>query len=206
MTGLYIDCLHCDFEKLLKDKGYSYFKKGNFNLNIIGIRSKESVKNENRFDDVLIVIYYLDNKIYKKLYNITTDPGITYLKKPLATNGCAILVPGQYKSSWTIGLHKGKYKALVQCKPVKVYRDNNKDDIMDFNPVTIDTGMFGINIHKAGENSTIINNWSAGCQVFQRTCDFNNFMYYCDQQTKNGFGNKFTYTLLEEKDLLNYIY
>lgn len=206
MTNLYVDCLNCDFENLFKDKGYSFFKTGNFNLNIIGVRSKESIKQENKFDDVLIVIYYLNGDIYKKVYNITTDPGISYLRKPLATNGCAILVPGQYKSSWTIGLHKGKYEALVQCKPVKVYRDNNKDDIMDFNPVTIDKGMFGINIHKAGENSTIINNWSAGCQVFQRSCDFANFMYYCKQQVKNKLGNKFTYTLIEEKDIFNYIY
>ena len=32
---LYAKCKVCDFEKLFAKKGYSYFTKGNYNLNII---------------------------------------------------------------------------------------------------------------------------------------------------------------------------
>ena len=42
--------------------------------------------------------------------------------------GTAILVPGQYRGAYKIGFHKGKYKALVQAKPVKLYIDNDKDN------------------------------------------------------------------------------
>lgn len=68
--------------------------------------------------------------------------------------GTAILAPGQYQSSHKIGLHRGKYKALVQHRPVTVYRDNNKDSKYDLEPTKKDTGIFGINIHKAGQDST----------------------------------------------------
>ena len=42
-------------------------------------------------------------------------------------SGVAILKPGQYRSSHKLRLHAGKYLALGQQKPVKVYRDSNRD-------------------------------------------------------------------------------
>ena len=101
----------------------------------------------------------------RNIFAATTDPGITSMTKPVSYKGCAILVPGQYRSAWKLGYHKGKYEAIVQYKPVKVYRDNNKDAVYDFNPKTVEEGTFGINIHKAGKHSTQVDNWSAGCQV-----------------------------------------
>lgn len=201
---LYEKCFETDFEKLFKDKGYKYFTKGDYNLNIIGIRSKESVKQENKFDDMLVLTYKVKGQNFQLVYDITTDPGLYYLKKTINVEGCAILAPGQYVGCWTIGLHQGKYEALCQCKPVTVFRDNNKDDILDFDPDTRDYGIFGINIHKAGSNSTIVNNWSAGCQVFATESKYDHFMRLCKEQVKAGMGTKFTYTLLEEKDLDNY--
>ena len=61
--------------------------------------------------------------------------------------------------------------------------------------------MFGINIHKAGDASIVVDGWSAGCQVLARKFDFNELMnlVHCAVPI---WGNKFTYTLLEEKDLL----
>ena len=38
-----------DIEQVMIRKGYRFFK-GVYNLNIIGVRSKESIKQENRFD------------------------------------------------------------------------------------------------------------------------------------------------------------
>jgi len=94
-----------------------------------------------------------------------------------------------------VGQHKG-YPALQQHKPCIVIRDNNEDDILDFNGEE-DFGLFGINHHKAGLNSRQVDKWSAGCQVFSHSADFEEFMSIC-YAAKNKWGNSFTYTLIEE--------
>ena len=198
-------CKTAPFDDILKNKGYAFFNKGKYNLNIIGIR-RDGNKVTNEFDDALVVIHHAEsgNEI-RYWYPITTEPGIIYMKDPIGSKGTAILVPGQYRGAWKIGLHQGKYKALTQCKSVKVYRDGNKDNIYDFDSKTIDEGIFGINIHKAGAASIQVDKWSAGCQVFANTVDFNHFMKLCDKQVENGYGKFFTYTLLTEKEILEYI-
>jgi hypothetical protein len=112
--------------------------------------------------------------------------------------GVARLVPGQYRGSHAIGLHQGKYEALKQAKPVKVYRDANKD--MTYDTKLITEGIYGINIHKAGADSTYVENWSEGCQVFKKSADFDEFMGLV-KKAATLHGNSFTYTLLESKDL-----
>ena len=77
--------------------------------------------------------------------------------------GVAILKPGQYRGSHKLRLHQGKYMALGQQKPVKVYRDNNRDANYDLDESKTDTGLFGINIHRAtarkGGKSTRVDKW-----------------------------------------------
>ena len=41
-TGLFTKCTTYNFQKLFKDKGYAWFTKGSYNLNIIGIRSNNN--------------------------------------------------------------------------------------------------------------------------------------------------------------------
>ena len=189
-----------DVEKILKSKGYAYFDKGNYNVNIVGIRAKERIQ-DNTFNDVLIIEYPYNGRKVRNVYLITTDPGLYYLKNPIAgNNGCAILVPGQYRGMWKIGLHRNKYAALVQKSPIKIYRDNNKDNVLDFDSKTITEGVYGINLHKAGWDSIQIDNWSAGCQVFKRSSDFNEAMILFSKAS-TLHGNSFTYTLLEESDV-----
>jgi hypothetical protein len=107
-------------------------------------------------------------------------------------------VPGQYSGSHHLGLHQGKYEALKQKANVKVYRDANKD--MNYDETKIQEGIFGINIHKAGADSTYVENWSEGCQVFKKSADFDAFMAICKKAATLG-GNSFTYTLIESKDI-----
>ena len=190
-----------DFSKILVDKDYVYFNKGKYNLNIIGVRRADT-KVTNQFDDY-IVVEYIDMYGIKtrEVFAATTDPGLSSITNPISSKGCAILAPGQYRSCWKLGYHKGKYEAIVQYKPVKVYRDNNKDKVYDFNSKTIEEGIFGINIHKAGDNSTIVNGWSAGCQVLARRKDFDKLMKLAHYQISQGHGKLFTYTLINEEDL-----
>src|SRR5690606_33549955 len=95
----------------------------------------------------------------------TTDPGIFYRKNPASVNGTAILPAGQHSGLWQVGKHQGKYDALVQRAPVTVIRDRNADAALDFTD-QLDTGMFGINCHRATEQGTSaqVDRWSAGCQ------------------------------------------
>ena len=202
-TSLFDKCLAYNFEKLFKKLGYAYFTKGSYNLNIIGIRSEHKNNVTNRFDDCLIVTYNTANSTCKQVYTITTEPGLYYMTKQLLSpKGTAILVPGQYRGCWELGKHNGRYKALIQKKPVKVYRDNNKDLIYDMEPETIQNGVFGINIHRSSEwfESKKIDKYSAGCQVFANPKEFTAFMRICEQQARI-YGNSFTYTLINEKDL-----
>jgi hypothetical protein len=189
-------------EKAVKAKGYVWFEdaanKG-FDLNIVGIRNSDTGKKvTNAFDDLISVSYKQDGKwIYKEWQN-TTDPGRKGVLEFGNPAGVARLVPGQYKGSHAIGLHKGKYEALRQQKPVKVYRDPNKDLVYDENK--IQEGIFGINIHKAGVDSTLVENWSEGCQVFKKAVDFEAFMDVC-RKAAAIHGSSFTYTLIESKDI-----
>lgn len=200
MDSLYNKILNYNFEYLFKKKKYAYFIKGCYNLNIIGIRRSDN-KVDNKFDDFMVVIYNTPLKQEcRAIYQITTQPGITYMENPSNSKGTAILVEGQYRGAYKLGKHKGQ-NALIQNKDLLVYRDKNKDKIYDYITSTIDKGKFGINIHRAGKNSTQINNWSAGCQVFAKDSEFEAFLRLCNLQVKNGYGSTFTYTLINEREL-----
>ena len=191
-----------NFEKLFAKKGYKYFTKGEYNLNIIGIRTNHNNQVTNKFDDYLIVIYKTATKENRQIYNITTEPGLYYMKNMMNSKGTAILVPGQYLGAWQIAKHRGKYDALCQRKPIKVYRDGNKDAIYDLEPEKVDTGIFGVNIHRSSQWSTVqdVDKYSAGCQVFNDFNQFISFMKLCKKQ-RDIYGNSFTYTLINEDDL-----
>ena len=189
----------------VESKGYKWFESGNYNLNIVGVRNSETHgKVTNKFDDCITVSYNIDGEEKFHCFSATTDPGSHWEKNLLNKDGVAILVPNQYRSSHEIRKHQGKYEALCQKKPVKVYRDNNKDSKYDMLEENTHEGIFGINIHKAGSRingSTQIDKWSAGCQVFSKESDFNQLMELA-YKAKNLYGNSFTYTLIESKDLV----
>ena len=179
---------------------YGFWENGNYNLNIIGVRKEKGSMDV--YDDWIMCIYKRDGIWCMDEWTATVDPGKYWVKNFDNPNGVAYLVPGQYRSAWSIGKHRGKYDALVQVKPVQVYRDNNKDEVVDLNPTTIDTGIFGINIHRSHETAlmTSVDQWSAGCQVFQRPEDFAKFMELA-RLSASLYGNKFTYTLIDELEL-----
>lgn len=170
-----------------------------FELNIIGIRSKE-VK-PNRFDDELHVFYKVAPFRWEHhLFKITTDPGTYWLENPMQPKGTAILKQGQYIDAYSMGMHRGLYTALVQVKPVSVIRDYDRNAVLDFNNGKEEKGMFGINIHRASRSGTTVSvdRNSAGCQVFENASDFETFMRLCERHRKL-YGNKFTYTLFDDR-------
>lgn len=135
---------------------------------------------------------------------ITTTPGLVNLRRPASKAGCAVLVPDQYKNVYRLGLHKDKpdHPALVQTGGiVKAFRDNDRDELAE-ETKTITEGYFGINIHRANSNGITprIDGWSAGCQVFQKKSDLNELLSICEAYRQSS-GNRFTYTLLREREL-----
>lgn len=176
-------------------KGYKFFE-GNLNINLIGVRNNDSLTNE--FDDKLIVVIQINGSVkVKEFENFTTDPGHFYIKEKLLNkNGCAIVKPGQYEGLYKIGKHRKKYPALVQVGEVTVYRDADKDELIDKG--TEDTGVFGINMHHAYKSKTIDAN-SAGCQVHQDQVQLNYILRLCELSAE-VYGETFTYTLLESSD------
>ena len=188
------------------DKNYKFYT-GQYNLNIFGVRSYNT--NIGQFDDVLGIAYEDNHGKQLFLARATTDPGKYYAQNFTNTKGVAILVPGQYRGAYQIGTHSPSkpafaHRALVQCKGVCVYRDRNKDNILDYDSDTIEEGMFGINIHRASKHQIMddIGKYSAGCQVFRSFYDFNDFMDIVDRGAKE-YGNGFTYTLFTEKDIFS---
>ena len=190
-------------EAAVKAKGYVWFDDTNnkgYDVNIIGIRNASTgQKVTNVFDDYITLSYKVDGEKKFHIWPATTDPGTKGVMQYGNKAGVARLVEGQYRSSHIMRLHAGKYEALGQNKPVKVFRDPNKD--MKYNETKIQEGVFGINIHKAGADSTYVENWSEGCQVFKKSADFEEFMKIC-RKAKEVHGNSFSYTLIKSTDIV----
>jgi hypothetical protein len=189
-------------ETAVKSKGYVWFEDANnkgFDVNIVGVRNDSTGdKVTNVFDDYITLSYKENGEKKFHIWPATTDPGKKGVMEYHNAAGVARLVEGQYRGSHTIRLHQGKYEALGQAKNVKVYRDANRD--MKYDETRITEGVYGINIHKAGADSTYVENWSEGCQVFKKSADFEEFMKIC-RKARDIHGNSFSYTLIGSNDI-----
>lgn len=185
----------------LLQKGFKTFSRP-FELNIVGIRSNSTKPNS--FDDTLNIYYKTsDGKWQFHQFAATTDPGTYWLMNPMNPQGTAIVKHGQYINSHRIGMHRGKYLALVQQRPLTIIRDYDRNATLDFMNGKEETGIYGINIHHASVNGTtrIVDKYSAGCQVFANINDFALFMQLAERH-KQLYGNEFTYTLIDERALV----
>lgn len=180
-------------------QGFRFFTTGNYNLNLVGIRSSDT--NANTFNDKLCVAFTARGKPRLYVFDATTDPGTYYREQPINVDGTAILKPGQYRGLWKIGKHRGQYEALVQTGMCTVYRDNDRNKTLDLTAPE-HSGFYGINCHRAAYSGTArdVDRWSAGCQVLANADDLSLLMTLCHIAAEN-WGNSFTYTLLTEEQL-----
>jgi hypothetical protein len=187
--------------KALKAKGYPVFENGDYNINTVGIRS--FIRRAGNFDDNITVFYKVAGVWKLFVYKSTTDPGATYLQRPLNVAGCAIMAEGFYRGAYSLLTHKGK-PALKQVGTIKVYRDSNKDMILDFNKADLrDAGAeCAINIHySSGVAINDIGAWSAGCQVIAygwETKEYREFLNHYLKAIAIGHANRFSYALISE--------
>ena len=196
-------------ETAVKAKGYKWFEdpsnKG-YDVNIVGVRNnKTKGRVTNAFDDCITISYKIDGEWQFHCFPCTTDPGTHWVENILNDRGVAILKPGQYRGSHKLRLHQGKYLALGQKKPMKIYRDANLDGKYDLIEESVREELIGINIHRAtsraGGKSSRVDKWSAGCQVIADNDDWHEFLDIC-QAAREIHGNSFSYTLLESKDIV----
>lgn len=189
---LRFDDVHDEMRRL----GYRVYVLGDYNVNLFALRAPSTVPNS--FDDRIGVTYRIGANWRMETFSCTTDPGLYYLKEPQRVDGTAILVPGQYRSMYEIGMHKGQYRAITQRddRPVKVWRDRNRDGVLDRSGPVHDA--YGINIHRASASwaSPSVDRWSAGCTVVQDPRHFERLLWLVSQSTLR-YGRYVTYTLLD---------
>lgn len=210
----------------LNDLNYVLFKDGSVNL--ILIRNTKIISGY--FDDLELVIRYLDSRVLISVYSVTTDPSEVFLLRGLE-KGTAILKNQQIRGLWKIGLHKGQYDALIQNNKCWVIRDFNKDNLLDFKlPTYYDVriiikinsyitrfdyyrdgvlifreeyGLFGINNHRASTKRKLIRIGvhSMGCVTHQDSNEGYNTFIEDVYSDRNKFGNTFTGTILLKEEI-----
>lgn len=202
LTGLPARMMAESYSAALGSLGYAFFENGDYNLNIIGVRNDSG--DATKFDDFINLLYKVNGEWVCDIYPATTEPGMNILRRPINSKGTAILVPGQYRSTYKIDTHGGKRKYTALCQrsgKVRVWRDDNRDSMPDYVGPE-DEGMYGINIHRqfGSDEREYTGGVSAGCQVFQSSKDFYEFMETCNRAA-DKWGNSFTYTLVSERDI-----
>ena len=188
-------------KKVMEKKCYQLFENDSkpFNLNLIGIRADDSMPNT--FNDTFNILWKYAGNWSHFVIPCTTDAGTYHLRNPMSKLGCAIVKAGQYKGVWKLGKHRGKYDALVQKKSITVLRDNDKNDIIDTESVVEETGLFGINHHRAHSEwaSKNVDKWSAGCIVSSNP-DHYKIEIQLFKLAEKYWANSFSFTLLNEQD------
>lgn len=180
-----------DFKEKLKGQiPYNYW--------IIGIRNPED--KANKFDDMF---YLMKGEEIVLQMTGTTNPGTPVLKKGYLKynkDGAAVVEMDRiYPGLWKYGLHHGKIPALLQVRPITVYRDGDNDDKSEqIGKKT--TGLYGINFHPDQhdpeafdkDDKSDIGWWSAGCQVANQMDEYKETI----QLTR--YQESVTYVLLDE--------
>jgi len=190
-------------EKLFFKLGFAFFNQGIYNLNIIFARN--NVFKLDKYNDSMILIWKNPSGKYKTfITEATTLPGKHYLNNPVKREGCGVIALQQVRAGWVIGKHKGK-KALIQNREISIYRDGNKDNILDLDPETFETvkSSSGFNIHYANKRLIYpgrIGKASAGCMVVPFSPAYDFFIRMCEVSAER-FGNAFTVTIIGLNEL-----
>ncbi len=201
---------------VLAKKGYVFFDKGFYNLNIIAVRENDVF--DNTFSDTLYVIWNEPNQPEKMLQLPWTTLAGVYghggEKDPLKAwetgtpdDGVAIILEGQYRGAFELVL-VGPYFPFLeyfkQVKSLKYFRDNDKNGVVTRGKIV--EGNFSTHLHPmsaAGTDGLYVsapgwNPWSQGCNG----CPDLQFkkLLRLGKLAANLYGNIFTYTLIHAKD------
>lgn len=176
------------------DEGYMFFDSGNYNINIIGERSKKRVIGE--FTDYIYLAFRVCNVPVALKFRACTDP---VLYKQSITEGNFLLPVGQYIGLWKVGFYNN-YRALIQKRAVNVFTDKTRTSMEEIKTPN-NISQFGINMHRDSSTTkkSVEYKCSAGCQVIKNFYDFEIIMSFLTRSIQM-YGNSFSYTLLESLD------
>ncbi len=169
-------------------------------LNLWGIRGP--VREAGAWDDIIGATRVVDGREELYAWQATTDPGRTYLRKPLHERGTAILAAEQHVACWRRGLHRGKHPALRQVAPMLVHRDDTQDDLLqEVGPPGAE--LVGINLHATWSQRLpeVVGPWSAGCQVIRNPRDLDKVLDLVRDHERAGHSTRITYTLFDAREI-----
>lgn len=186
---------YTDAQLLKKVKSLPTFKKIPSDYWILGIQSDEDAFNV--FDDKF---YLFKGEKFIMVVTGTTNAGaeghLNY--KKYNPGGVAVIKTNEwYYDVWRYGLHKSKMEALRQIRPIKFYRDNDRDGKTEevgklYNEI-IYANFHTVSYDKRkGYILKLIGGWSVACQVCNNVEEY----YKIIALTKNQ--NAVSYCLLKE--------
>ena len=189
--------------EVMKNNNMTVFTKP-FDVTLGGIRTKDNVANT--FNDWLFASYWNDKKdLISVIVAGTTDAGLTARLKPTNPKGVVIIQHGiQHRGVYRLENpkvvpsergHKGK-QAFRQIAPMKYWRDNDRDNILETGANEEFTLSF-TNGHDMGTKGFQVNNWSEGC--WGSTEKNMQLLYNMGWiQFNNGLGRIFSFAMLHE--------
>jgi hypothetical protein len=155
--------------EVMKKAGMKVFTQP-YSVTLGGIRTKDNIANT--FNDWLFASYWnVDGDLIFAIVPGTTDAGLTARIKPSNPKGTCIIQHGiQHKGVYELQNptifkdergHKGK-EAFRQIKPMKYWRDNDRDNILETGSLE-ETSLSFTNGHDMGTLGKEVNGWSEGC-------------------------------------------
>lgn len=162
---------------------------------ILGVQSNEDAYNQ--FDDKF---YLFKGTKFILVTSGTTNSGASGIMNydKYKKNGVAVVKTNEwYYNIWKYGYHNNIMPALKQVKPIKFYRDSNKNIKIEENG-ELYNDIIGINFHTVSYSKILslvryfIDSWSQGCQVINSLKDYYNILSLVKKQ------DYVTYCLIKE--------
>lgn len=198
----------------MRSKGYHLCEiPGAVNIVYIeGVDIEGWLPNANRMDewnDVRIILMPVikDAGLTWVIYHeaeATTAPGKHYTESPMNPAGAARISLGQHKA-WWVGHHKSTQPALVQCAPIVISRDVNRDGSREDDDIMVAYSTLNQHSTRPGPIGTGVGKWSAGCLVGRFYEEHMLFMgaIYNDPRYSANPAHKFTTTIIDGNELMN---
>ncbi len=158
----------------MERQGYQLFRKpGEINIiyaegaNLDGTPNRDE---NDRFNDLGLLLRFTGSGAPEIIHQAvcTTEPGAmaTYSAQARQLGGVARVQLTQYRNCWKLGFHKSNpaHPALVQCAPMLVHRDRNRDFKRTGDPLM---PAWGINHHGTRPDyvAKFVGMFSLGCSV-----------------------------------------
>lgn len=203
-----------EIKDTVKDLGFPFYEKGDYNLNFIWLRMDLEITN--KFTDYAYCLYYVGGVPQIVEIRATTKPGLKgSIDSPLTVEGVtgtAIIEHTKYyKGGWEFVDRHDKFSSypyFMQVKGIDYWRDGDKDRMIDISENSADkdaymateqkSRIYGTHWHRMSNENTRktpvdqlqVNNWSLGCMGAPLQ-EFDKFLAPTREAVKK-FGNTFS--------------